>query len=255
MITKEPSIVGSYLEWIKGQFAESALSETTTELTTPFLDRHNDHLQMYAERRQDMFLLTDDGYIISELKSSGVEVRGSRRAEMLSDLLSGHGVRLVGRELQIEAGPTKLGQAAHSLIQAMLAVDDMFLVAQPKVESYFYEDVTAYLDEHDVRYSPRVKMAGKSGLDHMVDFVIPRSKRAPERILQVVNSPRRDRIESLLFAASDTKAGRGKGIDYYALLNDQRMQVPSEIIHAFSSYEVHAATWEKRGNLIEQLAA
>jgi hypothetical protein len=250
------TFVESYLEWLKTSLNALALDDDVTELTTPFLDRHNDYLQIYAERAgEDLYLLTDDGYIVAELKSAGVETRGSRREETIRELLTGHGVSLKGNELQVEATQSNLGQRAHSLVQAMLSLDDMFVLAQPRVATVFLEDVASFLDAHYVRYSPHVKFAGKSGLDHLINFVIPRSQSAPERIVQVVNNPRRDRIESLLFAATDIRAARGHEVAYYAMLNDSRRSVSPEVVNALAAYEIKAERWSTRDQVIESLAA
>jgi len=249
-------LVESYLSWIRSQVTAVKLDNDITELTTPFLDHHNDHLQIYATRRgADQFLLTDDGYVLAELKASGVERRGDRRQRLLRELINGYGIELTGDELHVEANSSNLGRRAHNLVQAMLSIDDMFVLAQPRVEAVFFEDVVKFLDDSEIRYSPRAKFAGRSGLDHLVDFVIPKSKTAPERILQVVNSPRRDRIESLLFAASDMKAARAIEVVYFALLNDSKREVPPDIISAFTAYEIQARPWSQRTDLVHALAA
>lgn len=256
MSTDPDVLAESYLTWIRRGVTAIKVDDHIAELTTPFLDHHNDHLQIYAERLgADLYLLTDDGHIFGELKSSGVERRGDRRQNILLDLLSGYGVSVADEELQVEANSTNLGQRVHSLIQAMLSVDDMFILAQPHGQSVFLEDVTKFLDNAEIRYSPRAKFAGKSGLDHLVDFVIPRSKEAPERILQVVNTPRRDRVESFLFAANDVRAARGIEVTYFALINDGKRQVSPDILNAFESYDVHARRWSQRDELVETLAA
>ncbi|HXC85476.1 MAG TPA: DUF1828 domain-containing protein [Trebonia sp.] len=249
-------LASSYLSWIRRGVSTIKLDERTSELTTPFLDRHNDHLQIYAERLDaDHFLLSDDGYIVSELKSSGVERLGDRRQVIFQDLLSGYGVELAQNELRVEASSSNLGQRVHNLVQAMLSLDDMFVLAQPQARSTFLDVVAKFLDDADVRYSPRAKFAGKSGLDHLVDFVIPKSKEAPERILQVVNSPRRDRVESLLFAANDMRAARGMEISYFALVNDSRREVQGDILNAFAAYDVQVRPWSRREDLVAVLAA
>jgi hypothetical protein len=247
-------LVDSYLNWIRKDVATVSLSDTITELTTPFVDRHNDHLQVYAERKAaDVFLLTDDGYILSELRSSGVEARGSKREEIVRSLLVGHGVSLNGRELQIEASIENLGKKVHSLIQAMLSLDDMFVLAQPATSTVFLHQVEKFFDEKDVRYTPSAKFAGKSGLDHLVNFVIPKSRQAPERFVQVVNTPRRDRVENFLFAVNDTKLARQGNVEFYAVINDVRLEVAPEIVHAFETYGVNAAPWSRRDEMVEAL--
>lgn len=249
-------LADSYLSWVRRTVTAESLNATTAELTTPFLDRHNDHLQIYSEKvARDHYLLTDDGYIIAELKSSGVESRGRRREEIFGRLLAGHGVRLVGDELQVEASADELGQKAHSLLQAMLGLDDMFVLAQPRSEPVFIDTVAKFLDVHDIRYTAQVKFSGRSGLDHLVDFVIPKSRQAPERVLQVVNYPRRDRIENLIFSATDTRAARGKSVSYYVLLNDARQEIPADMLSAFRAYDVSAEPWSRREEMAETLAA
>ncbi|SHN35893.1 DUF1828 domain-containing protein [Cryptosporangium aurantiacum] len=249
-------LVNSYLSWIQRTVTAEALNSTTAELTTPFLDRHNDHLQIYSEKlTSDLYLLTDDGYILAELKSSGVESRGRRREELFARLLAGHGVRLVGDELQVEASAHELGQKAHSLLQAMLGLDDMFVLAQPRSEPVFTDTVAKFLDAHDIRYTAQVKFSGRSGLDHLVDFVIPKSRSAPERVLQVVNHPRRDRVENLIFLATDTRAARGMAINYHVLLNDARQEISPDMISAFHAYDVSAEPWSRREEIAEALAA
>ena len=249
-------LVESYLKWVRTEISAQVLQDGVTQLTTPFIDRHNDHIQIYAEPRgPDLFLLTDDGYIVAELKSSAVETRGSRREEIFHQLLAGHGVVLRDKELQAEASTENLGQRVHNLIQAMLSLDDMFVLAQPTVQKIFIQDVADFLDEKDVRYTPRVKLAGKSGLDHLVDFVIPKSREAPERVVQVLNSPRRDRVESMLFSISDTQSARGQEVSYFAIINDTRNKVPPEVLNAFSEYSVQAYPWSHREKLVQSLAA
>lgn len=249
-------LVGSYLDWIRSGVLADALTNNVTELTTPFLDRHNDHLQIYSERQsEDLFLLTDDGYIMTELKSSGVERHGRRREQVFSSLLKGYGISLKGRELQVEATTSNLGQRIHNLVQAMLSIDDMFVLAQPHVEAVFLEDVENFLDENGVRYTPRVKFAGRSGLDHLFDFVIPKSARAPERILQAINSPRRDRAENLMFSVNDTRSTRSNEVAYFALINDSRREASTEIINALRTYNIKAETWSRRTALLEDLTA
>ena len=225
------------------------------ELTTPFLDRHNDHLQVYAVKRNGVIKLSDDGYILSDLRTSGLEVMTPRRKTVLETALRGFGVQLEANRLVVEASPRNLGQRVHSLVQAMLAVNDMFVLAQPRVATFFWEDVRDFLEAHEVRYSPRVKLAGRTGYDHAIDFLIPRSTRAPERIVQAINAPNKNTIGGYLFALEDTREARGKGSEAYAVLNDRDRDVGGDVIEALEAYEVVAALWSRREEYIERLAA
>ena len=45
-----------------------------------------------------------------------------------------------------------------------------------------------------------VKFTGKSGIDHLFDFVIPKSRVRPERSLRTVNRPNKTTAEILVFS-------------------------------------------------------
>ncbi len=104
--------------------------------------------------------------------------------------------------------------------------------------SLFYEDVVAWLDGNDVRYTPKVKFTGKTGYDHLFDFVIPKSRQQPERIIQTINRPNRDTAQSVVLSWVDTKEVRSRDSRAYAVLNDPEQPVSPAVIDALRSYDV-----------------
>jgi hypothetical protein len=245
-------LVEAYVEWLHKGLAVESL-EGSCELTTPFLDRHNDHLQVYALRKNGRIILSDDGYILADLRTSGLDMNTPKRKMVLESVLKGFGVRMEGSQMVVEASVRNLGQRLHSLVQAMLAVNDMFVLAQPRVATFFWEDVKALLDENEVRYSPRVKIAGRSGYDHAIDFLIPKSRKRPERIVQAINAPSRYTIASYLFALEDTREARDEGSEAYAFLNDQGRQVGGDVLEALEAYRVKPALWSHRAQHVSAL--
>ena len=250
-------LIDAYVGWLRQGLSAAEIGEAC-ELTTPFLDRHNDHLQVYATRRNGNIILSDDGYILSDLRTSGLEVDTPKRRMILDSVLKGLGVRAENEQLLVEASPANLGQRLHSLVQAMLAVNDMFVMAQHRVASFFFEDVRAFLDSHDVRYTARVKLAGKSGYDHGVDFLIPKSRTRPERILQAIAAPKRENIFAYLWTLSDTRAARtgdaAQEAEAYAFLNDQEQSVGGDVMEALNAYRVTPAVWSHRSQFVQALA-
>ena len=113
----------------------------------------------------------------------------------------------------------------------------------------------AFLDEHRVRYSPRVKLAGRTGYDHAIDFLIPRSPVAPERLVRAINAPNKSTIGNYLFALGDTREARGEDAAGYAFLNDRDREVGGDVIEALESYELVAALWSEKEQFAERLAA
>lgn len=247
-------LIDSYIQWLRKGLSVEHL-EQACELTTPFLDRHNDHLQIYATRQNGAILLSDDGYILSDLRTSGLDIRTPKRKAVLEAMLRGFGVRVEGKQLVVEASQKNLGQRIHSLIQAMLAVNDMFVMAQPRVASFFWEDVKTFFDDHDIRYNPRVKLTGHTGFDHAIDFLIPHSKTRPERIVQAINAPDRNTISSYLFSLSDTRGARGQQSEAYAFLNNQERSIGGDVLEALEAYEVKPVFWSQRDQYVQTLAS
>lgn len=245
-------MVEAYVEWLRRGLSVEQL-EDACELTTPFLDRHNDHLQVYTIKRNGKIVLSDDGYILSDLRTSGLDLNTPKRKAVLESVLNGFGVRVQSNQLLVEASQRSLGQRLHSLVQAMLAVNDMFVMAQPRVASFFWEDVRMFLEQHDIRYSPRVKISGRSGFDHAIDFLIPKSRTRPERFVQTINAPNKNTIGTYLFTLGDTREARGDGTEAYAFLNDRDREVGGDVIEALEAYEVKPALWSRRKDYVAAL--
>jgi hypothetical protein len=247
-------LMDQYVEWLRSKTTLRQVDDWI-EITTPYLDRHNDYLQIYARRQNGSYILTDDGYILSELELSGCKLESPKRLALLQMTLNGFGVKLVDGALEVIASKEDFPLRKHNLVQAMLAVNDLFYLASPMVASLFYEDVVAWLDENDIRYTPKVKFTGKSGYDHLFDFVIPKSKKQPERILQAINRPSRDEAMITAFAWFDTREVRPPNSRAYAILNDSEREVPPIVIDALQSYDVKAITWSKREDVVAEMTA
>jgi hypothetical protein len=112
--------------------------------------------------------------------------------------LNGFGVKMNKDALEVHASPETFPLRKHSLIQAMLAVNDLFYLAKPVVESLFFEDVVEWLDVNEIRYTPKVKFTGISGYDYVFDFVIPKSRHQPERVVQAINKPTPQAAKALI---------------------------------------------------------
>lgn len=254
MIQDIQTLLDEYVKWLKDKTTLRQVNDWV-EITTPYLDRHNDYLQIYAQRNNGSFLLTDDGYILGDLKRSGCNLDSEKRQSLLRLTLNGFGVRLEEDRLEISAGPENFALRKHNLIQAMLAVNDMFYLASPVVNSLFFEDVETWLDLHDIRYTPRVKFTGKSGYDHIFDFVIPKSRQQSERLIRTINRPNRDTAEAFAFSWIDTRDVRPPDSQAFAFLNDNEYTPTSTVVDALRSYNVTPVLWSKREEVRPRLAA
>jgi hypothetical protein len=247
-------LLKNYREWLKDKTTLRQLNGSWVEITTPYLDRHNDALQIYVRSENGGFVLTDDSYIIHDLEASGCKLDTEKRKDLLQMTLNGFGVKLNADAIEVSATPENFPLRKHNLIQAMLAINDLFYLAKPVVESLFYEDVVVWLDANDVRYSPNVKFTGISGYDHHFDFAIPKSKRQPERIVQAINRPTRDTALLFINAWTDTRQVRTPDSKAFAVLNDEQ-PISTGIIDAFRNYNIRSVPWTQRIEVVTELAA
>lgn len=248
------AMLDSYRRWLKDKTTLREIDDWV-EITTPFLDRHNDSLQIFARRENGGYLLTDDSYIINDLEASGCNLNTEKRKDLLRMTLNGFGVKMKeNNALEIYASAENFARHKHNLIQAMLAVNDMFYLAKPVVESLFLEDVTAWLDANEVRYTPKVKFTGITGLDHLFDFVIPKSRRQPERILQAINRPTKQTAQIFIQEWTDTREVRAEDSRAFAVLNDAE-GVASDVTEALRAYEIRPVLWSQKLEVLEELAA
>jgi hypothetical protein len=248
-------LLDEYRNWLKDKTTLRELDGAWVEITTPYLDRHNDAMQIYARRDDGGFVLSDDSYTIHDLEASGCNLNTEKRQDLLKMTLNGFGVKLNNEALEVRATPENFPIRKHNLIQAMLAVNDLFYLAKPVVESLFFEDVIAWLDANDIRYTPRVKFPGISGYDQFFDFVIPKSRKQPERILQAITTPTREKAQSFIHAWNDTRPTRPAESKAYAVLNDTEQLVSGGVIDAFRNYQIQPVLWSTRAQVVTELAA
>ncbi len=244
----------SYVTWLKKKITFREL-ENAVEITTPFMDRHNDYLQIYVQQKGTKLTLTDAGYVLTDLKLSGCDVFSSpKRKKILQTILNGYGVKVSSKEeLFVETTLESFPQKKHMLVQSMMTVNDMFMTSRDNVQSIFLEEVDQFLFENDIRYVENINFTGKSGFPQTFHFAIPRSRQLPERILHALNNPTKQNSENLLFAWTETKENRRADSKLFAILNDSEKSIRPELINAFNEYEVQPILWSKRNEYVNQL--
>ena len=247
-------LIDEYVRWLRDSISVAPIGDAF-EITTPFLDRHNDHIQIYVRQEGDSFVLTDDGYVLADLRQSGCTLESQRRQALLNSVLNGFGVALSGDELTAVAHNGDFPQRKHALIQAMLAVGDLFATAKPHVQSLFLEDVAAFLDAIGARYVPSLQFTGKSGFQHKYDFAIAKSPSAPERLVRAVNNPSKQTAELAIFAWTDTRLVRADEAQMYAMLNDAESKIGGEVVDALKKYKITPVVWSDRKKYEKLLAA
>jgi hypothetical protein len=119
------AVVNEYWDWLKKHTTFQQIEDYTV-VTTPFLDRHNDCLEIYIKQENNGFILTDGGYTLQDLRLSGCEFDTPQDEELLKSAIRGFGVELQMDELIIHSTRENFPTKKHSLIQAMLTINNLF---------------------------------------------------------------------------------------------------------------------------------
>ncbi|HEY2422212.1 MAG TPA: DUF1828 domain-containing protein [Neobacillus sp.] len=251
-----------YLDWINKKLAYKELDAGTIEITTPFLDRHNDRLQIYAVPLENGNIkLTDDGYILTDLQMTGVELNSSaKRKQLFRTIINGYGVSFNSDsdELYVIADTSNFPTKKHMLLQAMMTVNDMFMTTKSTVTSLFTEDVGVFLESNNICFSENIILGGKSGYNHHYHYLVPHFKNILERVIHTMNVPSKGTLSNIIFSWSDTREARIKqtyNTEMYVFINDQEKEVDKNILNAFNIEEIKPVLWSKRESVIDSLSA
>lgn len=82
-------LIDDYWAWLKDK-TQLRKVEQWVEITTPYLDRHNDYILIYARPRNGGYILTDDGYTIEDLEQTGCKLDTAKRQDLLKMTLNGN---------------------------------------------------------------------------------------------------------------------------------------------------------------------
>lgn len=231
---KIEAVVARYRDWLSEQVAWRDL-DGFLEVTTAFLDRHNDHLQMYVRREGDTLLATDYGYTVNDLEMSGMSLSDPRQRELLNLILSGYRVHHeeeANDALTVRSGSDEFPMRLHQLLSAMLAVDSLgyagHLEREQRLDAKrksisakeFRADVREWLSERAIPHQCQVGYAGKGGVQHRFAFLIRGKRSGHAKIVATLNTPVRDQATRCAFAWVDTADSRSSDAKGYALLND-----------------------------------
>jgi hypothetical protein len=211
---------------------------------------------LFAKKENDKIFISDDGATIEELELAGLSVdRSEKRKIEIATILNGFGVKKDTKgQLFVFCNEKTFPESKHRLIQAILSVNDLYILSEPKTEHFFFEDVEKYFDDNDIRYTPNVQFIGRSNFPHQFDFSIPKTRINPERIVKLLNTPRKDIIFSMLFSFEDTQLVR-KESQGIVIINDKGAKIHDDISDALIEYRIEPIPWTNIDNFRDKFAA
>jgi hypothetical protein len=246
-----------YYKWLKNKSQIATTNyDDVIQITTSFLDRHNDYIELYAIKQKDGTIkLSDGGFTLSDLESSGFSF-SPKRKDLLKFMLCSENIQKENEELFIITDINSFNIAKNNLIQTILNVNDLFYLSSPHVESLFIEQFNEWLDNNNVSYSPNIKIAGFSGFDHNIKYIIPKSEKYPERILEVLSNPTKESVGNIAFKWNDIKKNRQGNSICITYLNDDNISsvaYASQITNALKNYNIEPIMFSNADEKIELL--
>ncbi|PKE36354.1 hypothetical protein CW670_04150 [Macrococcoides caseolyticum] len=223
-----------YIEWFSKKIEFKNLEENLVRIDVPFQDNMNDDIVFYAEldSNTDTIILTDDGYTLFNLESSGLNIKGSkRRKKIFFDNLSSYGVNFNQKteEIYTTCKIKEFSEVKHRFLQCLIFVNDMYLLSEGNVKHIFAEDVERVLDNNEIIYTKDLSIIGRSGMTHKFDFLISSTKNKPEKFIKTISSPNNSMvIKALVTDVNQAKlVKREKPNKIIAILNDKEKEISS----------------------------
>lgn len=248
----------NYMDWLNENIEQAKVRDNLYRITFPYLDRNNDHTEIYIKEESDgSYTLTDDAETISELEFSGLDIFSSqKKKDILSTILCSHGISIDSEHcLYVNCDKQSLPSKKHMLTQCMIKVSDMFYLARPNIKSLFIEEVKDFFTQNEIYGIPNLSFSGKSGLLSTYDFAISPSHNSSERLIKIVNNLDVTKAGYITFLWGDTKEVRPAGSKLYVFIQDTNKAISQKAINAMKEYQIEPVLWSERKSYIRELTA
>lgn len=240
------TVKDSYIKWIKENTTFTNVLNNTVELSSPFLDSLNENIKIYIQPNSTNFKITDDGFTLWSLESTGISFRkGSQREKMLHTIIDRHSTSInpSNNELYIFSDSELLGESIHALIQTILTVSDLLQLNKKSIKNLFIEEVSNYFKSNDEIFDPfpDIEIQGKSKLLHRFDYLMTVQKRQ-KKLVRLINHLDQIQLERTLLSWQDTSQQRTskyeENLGMVALINDSEKPIASKYEVAFQQYGI-----------------
>ncbi|MBB1070152.1 DUF1828 domain-containing protein [Limosilactobacillus sp. RRLNB_1_1] len=253
----------SYFEWYKKQISFDNITDNIVQIDLPFLDSFSDEIAIYAiELSNNKIKLTDDGWTLNNLEEHGVNIRRSKtRRKIFKNEIKSYGVAVSDDELSLTTSINNFPEAKHRLLQAILFVNNMFMLSSPNTTNVFLDDLKLFFETNNIRATQSVSFLGNSGLSHKFDFLISGFKDIPTRLIKTLAVSRNDSVfaKSILTDITQTRLIRDGLTKYYVFINDcskenTKVHINPDIITLFNQNDIIPVKYSERNKFVKELA-
>lgn len=248
-------LIEEYYKWIKSKTSFTPDAHTGwVAISTPFIGLFNDALEIYAQKRGNKIVLSDNGETFHNLELVGAKIRKGERKEITDRILLNYGISIKDDELTTETSEKNFPQKKHNFLCAVMELNDLYMLSKSKVVSIFKEEVRAFLDENEIIYTPDFISKGSTGLEFTFDFQI--AYKDKEIVVKSFNTINKLHFTGFLFAWEDIKILREKvtkkEVKAVAIINDREREIKEEYYDALRSKNaefIKSTQWSEPGSL------
>ncbi len=248
--------VDDYYKWLREKtFIQQDSTSDWFLINTPFIGAFNDSIEIYARKNGDQLTLSDNGETMNNLELQGLNIQGSKkRKDLLDSILLSYGLTYVNNEIIVETNLENFSQSKHNFLQAIIEINDLYVLSKNNVASIFKEDVRSYLDSQDIIYTPDFISKGATGLEFNFDFQI--AQKSKEIVIKSFNIVNKQNLSTFLFSWEDIKPVREKStkkdVRAIAVINDSEKVVKNEFLDALKAKNADYILWSERESEINK---
>lgn len=117
-------IANNYFDWLKNSMKTRFIGKNLA-VSTPFLDSHNDGIDIYLIPNEDgTITITDDGYYASDIDLFNILDKPENR-EKLQLYLNAYNIKLENGELTTTFEPKRANIAIHFYILGIMHINEL----------------------------------------------------------------------------------------------------------------------------------
>ena len=242
-------MVDDYWKWMRDRTVLMDADNDWVEINPPFMDRHNDGLQLYVKKIGEKYRITDDSYALSDLTASGVNIKTSKRAEVIGEILRSYGISENEGQLSVDTAKSEYPCKMNNIIQAILEIGGLHSTASDRVMNYFIEDVSIWLDSKGVRGNKYANITGSSGVSYRVDFLLPGDKISDTSFtaIQTLSTPDKQSFATKV-ALPLLDIGKVRRAKFIVIVNDKNLKgsTESDLKSIMDSSNIETVFWSRR---------
>ncbi|MEB8060592.1 DUF1828 domain-containing protein [Staphylococcus xylosus] len=246
-----------YFKWLKEKYKYKKLDDSM-EITTPFKNHLNDYIRIYMDvNTNNKIRLSDDGLTLNELDMYGIDVKTKTRQMIITTTLNQFNLKLVNDEIVTDAAFENFAQAKHNILQGILKVYDLTMTIKTNISNLFYEEVYDFLYEEEIGGSDKVSVAGESGINYTIDYILPPSKSKSEILINFANNLDFNKITSNSFTYRDVKNNRPNRNRLQpkmkVIANDEENTIPNKVLQAAEYEGIDILPWSDKQKILNSL--